>query len=790
MSKIIVGSTKVSILDFKIENNLCDGKIYVTPQFTFIGAGVTTVLGARVQILKDGIEVKSYLVGYDFTNPFTASYAYTIPTINGGYDYGNYEVEVTLVEDNTISHVLSKPYNLCKPNKVGNKTNRVLGAHFVESCSQGKVFVTLNQPAVYKSLVQESSVIDVDVEFPFGNLPKQTHTTSNIVVQLFEGEYSLKGDLCVTYNGGDSVYYRLPYKVNISKSVKCQIDYCCVFTKMSAIYNELQSCGAEDKEKGGAILGKSTMLLSIIEKGLSCGESVSDYIKDLEETLGLECLCGLDEGTPIINGTPSQNVTIQGCNVSKTVVGLNDVYTIENYTFIVEAHPTQDFFTVSSPQLTGCQMKQEVSFDLSKLYRAVIDRVDIEADYARFTTYWKKGLTISPENLACLGITQAEFDAMDGSQYENLLISKLCVAYNGGNCDAVISNLLIEKQANHALLTWDANASVKSVRIYRDNDFVDSVLMPLEQYLVNNGADGIVHTYKVIAFCQNDIAGNELTITEAVYPCAFIAPPTLNASFSTATKTCPFNLAAHIDAAPVGFTNVYFTSNNTTGTPIADPTTLSTGTYWVFRKDNLSGCFSTGISAELNCISNSLCDAPPTVKAENVVGGVLVHFPSALNPPPSYLVRRKLASATDVPANYTTIGAPSWSAINGRWEIIDTTSTVDTLYTYAAVSMCAGGEEKATVEHDTINCGVVSLTRNGANIDYSLVPNGGQVTAISVDLYDNTGLTVVGGFSHTAPFANPITGTLAGIAVGDYKVRRTVFIGAYQKSCPFVDVTV
>lgn len=792
MSKVIVGSSNISLLDFRIENNLCDGKIYITPQFTFIGTGATSILGAKVQILKEGIEVKSYELSYDFTNPYTTPYQYSIPIVNGGYDYGNYEVEVTVYDTSSKNHTLSKSYSLCKPTKNGNTTHRKLGVSFKEDCSQGKLFISLNQPSVYKGLIQESSIIDYDIEFPFGNLPKLNSTSTNSVVQLFEGEYKVKGDMCVTYNAGNSIYYNLPYLINCLKKVKCQLDYCCVFTKMASIYNELESCGNENKEKASAILAQSTMLLTIIEKGLSCGESVSEYIQELEDTLGIKCMCGLEEGTPIINPNSGQSFIVNGCHVTSSTSGLVTTYTIgENYKYIVEAHPTQNFFTVSTPQLNGCTMKQVVSFDISKLYLEIKGQIVNTTEYNYWAGIINNTLGEIPVNLlTCLNLTNSQWNNLSFRDKFIAVLTKMCSCCSSVTCNAILSNLTIEKLGNNVKLKWVNNASVYKVEIYIDGNFIDSVLAPLNEYQVVGGADGVNHKYEVISYCESDIKGNGLSLTETVFPCPFIPAPIIDQGIYSVTQNCPFNVAQYVEAAPNGFSNVYFTSNNTSGTTVSNPTALPNGDYWVFRKQNNTNCYSQGVLVSVSCRTTTLCEAPPSVTAIESVGGILVHFPSAINPPPTYLVRRKLASASDTLANYTTIGTPTFSSINSRWEILDTTAAIETLYTYAVVSLCGVSESKITTEAAILPCGTVSVNRNGANIEYSFVQNSGSVTAVSIELLNETGTTSLAQAAFSQPFTNPTTGTFLSIAPGLYKIRKRIFIGTYDKVCPLIDIEI
>jgi hypothetical protein len=166
----------------------------------------------------------------------------------------------------------------------------------------------------------------------------------------------------------------------------------------------------------------------------------------------------------------------------------------------------------------------------------------------------------------------------------------------------------------------------------------------------------------------------------------------------------------------------------------------------------------------------------------------IITFNSATTPPPSYLVKRRLAVDPDVAGSYTTIGTPVFNAGTNKWQIVDNTIAFNTLYVYKAESQCADGSRpSAFYQFANFNCPSVTITPQSNSIDYSFTPVGGQVSQYIVELYDSTETTLISSNTYVPAFPSPITGTFTGLTTNTtYKVRVKMNIGLIQNACTFI----
>lgn len=273
-------------------------------------------------------------------------------------------------------------------------------------------------------------------------------------------------------------------------------------------------------------------------------------------------------------------------------------------------------------------------------------------------------------------------------------------------------------------------------------------------------------------------------------PCGDIDSPDL-ISDAVDDAVCPFDLTSWVSDPGAGFTIEWHTSNDTSsGTLVPDPTEVSTGIYYAFTHETSTGCFSQPSTLEINCAEVDVCSEPLNL---SVIASsdttTFITFDSAIVPPPSYLVKRRLASAADIPGNYITIGAPVFNGGTNKWEITDTTATSNVLYVYKAESQCADNSHPfAVFTFGRLICPELTTSFDGTNIDYSFVPVGGGITKYEVKIYDSTGTTLIATNTHLPAFTNPTTGTFTGLTLStEYLVKIVMFIGTFSKICPGVE---
>lgn len=300
------GSPNITSLDSKIVADLCGGNflIDVSPSI-FLTGGAAAVKGASVEIINPlGISIKDYPTsGYDIYPPMTSVYSKAVPKVAG-----TYLISVKLWDSANNSWVISKNVNLC-PADVNNKNRNsgCLNMIIKGNCNAGKVVFLLNNPPNYKGKTFSSQVNTLTVKYPTASGKDDLDTTlGSFSLPLYEGQYQVSGSVCVTYEYGDSIYYKINYTVKCEKIIKCMIDECCVFNKLAELNMQLKSdCTQEEKDNTASIGLNAIFLLKTAELAAACGEDPSDIIDDLEKLLGCVCTCNCNEGSPIIGSQES-----------------------------------------------------------------------------------------------------------------------------------------------------------------------------------------------------------------------------------------------------------------------------------------------------------------------------------------------------------------------------------------------------------------------------------------------------------------------------------------------------
>lgn len=704
MQQTITNSVNISVLDSKIIADLCAGNFLIdlTPS-VWIGSGATAVLGAKVKITNPfDVDVKNFpLSGYDIVSPMTSVVSFPIPTQAGNFQYGLYKFTVELTDANGSKYTITDNLTICEPNPE-DKTKKYgnIIARIVANCKQSMVTIMLDEPPVYKAKQYESKTQSYILTYPTGSgLPPHTSTANAFSVSIFPGEYIVKGDVCVTYNFGDNNYIKVPYKINCKKNVQCIVDLCCVFEKIHFLNKHLGSCHDDEVKSITDTILDSLRLIKTIELGTECGEDISDYISELENLLQCKCSCSASANTPITNALPASNVVIAGCNVATSVNGLTTSYTIDNFEYLIAVNPASNtILAVSNSTQNACVKTQVLTFNIAGAYAGIKTLINNSAEYNYWAGIINNTLNTIPANLLlCLGYTNATWNALSFREKFLAALAKFCGCCEGSHCDALIQENTATSSGQTTVLSWVINplSGTFATDIFVDNNFVDTVLAPVSSYALVGYNDGSPHAYKVIAKCKNGAQGNTLTGTFSNAGCLTILAPSLSSS-SVFNAACPFNLTGLVPAAQAGYSIQWHNANNLLpSTLVADPTSVTSGTYYAFMVEGLTKCSSPSSQVIIDCLFFGGCSEPLGLLVTRAVQqangtNTIITFSSAATPPPSYLVKRRLASNPEVSGSYTNIGAPSFNLSSNQWEISDTT-VANTLYVYKAESQCADG---------------------------------------------------------------------------------------------------
>lgn len=714
-STIIKGSSNISVLNSAIKADLCAGQfvINVTPS-AFVGSGASNTHGVRIKIENPyHIAVKEYDVNFDIAPPLTDSYSFNIPTQGGGYQVGEYLITAQLEDADGIKYEVTKPVVVCEPNPK-NKFVKYgeLGANLSALCIEAKLRVSVSNPPTYKGLISNSQTRSFLLQYPTAsNLPPKEITVTSFSTYLFDGVYKMKGEVCATYLSTDNISYKVKYILSVEKNIRCSIDECCIFTKLTELHQRLANdCTEDQRNETSSITVDVLRLLETAKLAAACGEDPSEYVNDLEDLLQCRCSVLATDGVPLFNNTPTKDFVVVGCNVDKNVTGLTTTYTIENYEYVVDIPENGGALIVSASQDEGCTKKQIITFDISNVYGQVKDFAQsslIEANA------WGSIINkvISGLNVTSLGITPQAWLAMNFAQRVQAIINKIgrCC-----DCGATVTSSSTAIYGDDVIVTF--NITAYSVDIYLDNNFVDNIIMPQTNYTLVGAADGSLHNYTLVPKCSNGVSGTSSGGSFVHLGCPYIQPPSLT-SYNVQNATCPFDLDDLYVTRPDNLEIEYHAQNNTSPDTLMQPqdaAQVSTGVYYAFHK-NASGCYSAGVKITINCVS-AQCTAPVNVGVAAVAGGFLVFFDSAINPPSAnaYIVKRRLRDDADIPANYTMIGSTGisgiqWNPTQNRWEILDTTGQDNTLYTYIAISDCGATQPYTAIDFSNYSsCPVIT----------------------------------------------------------------------------------
>ena len=381
MSTPITGSPNITSLDSKIVSNYCNGnfEIDVSPSvFLPGGTGLSGgVQGANVRITNPlGVVIKQYFTsGFDINPPMSEVFSFAIPTTAGNFQYGTYTIDVKLTDDDGTEYVVTKTINLCPPDPNNkNKKYGCLNAKIRGNCKDGKVVILLDQPPNFKGKAFTSQVIDMELQYPtssgLANLEDIAYASFSVA--LYEGEYILTGTTCVLYDYGDNVFFKVNYKINCRKDIRCIIDLCCVQAKWDELAARLDSdCTDAEAEATRNIIIESQFYVTAAQGAANCGTDPSDWISKLELLLGCVCTCNCNEGTPIIDNTPAKDFLIEGCNVEKETVGLTDNYTINVYDYTLVNDDTTGVLSVTDVAQDGCTKEQRINIDVDAILAMV-----------------------------------------------------------------------------------------------------------------------------------------------------------------------------------------------------------------------------------------------------------------------------------------------------------------------------------------------------------------------------------------------------------------------------------
>jgi hypothetical protein len=787
-STIINTSPDIAALDLLVYANTCAGLFFIdiSPS-VYIGDGDLYVLGANFQITNpQGVVVKpfgsSYEISPALSGGMNAVINFPVPTIAGGFQLGTYIVDVELFDQNGTKYTNSKQLNLCAPDQTKpNLKYGTLSAKLSGNCQDGKMSVIVDGVPNYKGVIVESQVNAFTLEYPTSSgLPVLQSTYTNFNVILFEGVYKITGIICAVYNIGDNVSISILYKVKSEHNQRCMIDECCINDAFIVLNEKRKNpdCSESDKNEVANTIIDAMFLLINARLTARCGQDPSDLISELESLLGCSCSYNCNEGTPIINTTPVADSSLIGCGFIKETVGLTTVYTLNNYSYIVEVVENGGAITITDATLTDCTKTQRIAFDITKVYEQIKElAINDACAWAAIVRRCFVGL-----DLSCLGLTPTQVAVMSLQEIIEALAAANC---NQGVCAAKLFDVRVVQTATTIKFRWTDDGYTQSVNIYLNGVFIANVLAGIGEYNYPNRVTDAIATYIITPLCSNGAPGASASGSIPIGRPVFIAPPTIYTPYLLGI--CPYDLTTNVEALPLGITAEFHTANNTDATTLVpDPTNALQAAYFVFGRDN-NGTYSEGVQMQVVCDPTGSCSAPQNLQVVPQFGGNQIKFQSAAYPPPmnSYTIKRRLSSDSDIPANYTTLGSPLWNASLSRWVMTDNAAVDNVLYTYRAISNCGTTAPYIDFEYAAIVCPTLALVAGVTTIDYSFFPIGGQVDKVEVYIYSDQGATLVHTDTHLPAFPSMINGSFVYLdPLKQYFLRSKVFIGTYSKICP------
>jgi hypothetical protein len=787
----INGSSNIALLDSKVVANLCTGILSIdSSPSVFIGTGAVSVLGIKVKVVSPaGITIKNYGNAYDtvpaLSGGINTPVQVDVPTKNGKYQYGVYMFYVQITDSDLNTYEVIKSLNICaQPDYQSSCDSSV---SMIADCNAGQLTVLMNAPPLYQGKTAQSESHDWTLYFPNDSgHSAQSSTVANFSVVLFEGVYILVGTMCATYAMGDNLFVSMGFNGDFTKNVKCVLDYTCIYPALEQLGQALNSdCSQSQKDQTSSIIFNALFLITKINIAVASGVDAGDDILELEKLLGTRCTCQCTS-SPIRNSSPSGNIAIEGCNVTKVTTGLTDTYTINNYNFLIQVDPDQDIISISAPQLTDCTMVQTLYIDIEKLAVAVANFINTDENLQSFYV-----------NLINESLNSVDYGSLGYTlnQWLNLTLpGKIQAIANkalaGGSCAATVTVPTLTHTGADVVLAFTAT-NAYTIEIYVDG-VMQAVLLGTGTTVTLYGfADGLSHDYQVVPRCSNGQIGVARIGVINYIGCADINPLTLSSN-NVSGATCPYDLTSLVSALPVGITQEWHTANNTSpSTLVSDPTSVISGVYFGFAKD-ASGCYSIVKQVTISCLTASECSAPQNLTAVHVIGSNTIEFQSAAFPPPgnSYTVKRRVASDPDVDGSYTTIGTPSFNSGTGKWQISDATTSAAILYVYRAISNCSGGPVYTDKQFAWSGCLAINYTPGSDRIQYVITYQNPSRT-VKLKLYNSTMDVLYQEVTYTAGSPGITTNNFFYLAPSTiYNIVPQIYVGGLLvTTCPTITIT-
>lgn len=429
---IIQNSSKINLLASKSVYDLDAGNIYVdlSPS-VFIGNGANEMSYAKL-VVKDsgGVQIGSF----NILPPFSSGFSMKIPKMSGQYKKGVYSVISTIYDGNSSYTDISK-FNLCDIEAVDLDTSIDV------KCNEAVVIASLNELPVYKDQIPTEYVEFWSILQPSIKKPV-TSKFSPFEFPIVEGGNEIQLKVTATYVFENNVSVVKTFEKSEYKKIRCFIDLCLAYPLVHNLYIE-----ADQKEGQGRdmLLNKATdafRVMSMIRIGEESGCPVGDLYSELELILGTELKCGT--GFNQVKQSALSSTYINGCNVVHRNEGDLDVFTIDNYNYVISASYEQSKGWVKCTETTtGCSKYIDFVLDWDKLSSALLERFEGE-DNNRFLNIYNKEL--SNVNPNCIdNITDWRSTSFVGKFQKWLDAVCACCYYGGGfslglNCGAAVFN--------------------------------------------------------------------------------------------------------------------------------------------------------------------------------------------------------------------------------------------------------------------------------------------------------------------------------------------------------------
>lgn len=315
----IINSSKIDALGFKAHFNLATGFILVdlSPSVWKPG-GANSVQGASLVLISPSGRVLSSGSTNVWTPPMTGTVSVPLPQFNNVFEWGVYQFRVTLTESAGKLQVIESTFDLCAPQDNDKKTGEAC-IDAQPDCDDGvlRLYMGLQK---YKGFgpITWSNAYQLFYPQAAGVSPVQI-TNFPIEVNLITGTSIIQGQSTGYFDCGSNYFVTALYTAN--QEIYCSCEFPChLWCAYKDLVDLVASCdtGTEEHSDSYDKLVNVEHYVTLVIFGHKCGKDVSEYIKILEDLLGVQDSCA-----PTVIGTtrPTTTTTTLATTTTTTTQG-------------------------------------------------------------------------------------------------------------------------------------------------------------------------------------------------------------------------------------------------------------------------------------------------------------------------------------------------------------------------------------------------------------------------------------------------------------------------------------